>query len=101
MMRVPHERSLVQRLEGKPFVFLGVNLDTSKEEQKKAEAKNRITWRSWFDGWDGPICKTWRLTAPTIYILDHHGVIRYKNLHGEDLDKAVDKLMEEMTSHRP
>jgi len=31
-------------------------------------------------------------------VLDHKGVIRYKNVRGEALDKAVDTLLEERSS---
>ena len=31
-------------------------------------------------------------------MLDHKGVIRYKNVRGEALDKAVDTLLEERSS---
>ena len=33
---------------------------------------------------------------PTIYILDHKGVIRFKNKRGEAMDQAVDQLLAEM-----
>ena len=33
---------------------------------------------------------------PTIYVLDAKGVIRYKGLRGDELDKAVDELLKEM-----
>ena len=45
----PHERSLVKRLEGKPFALLGVNSDT-KDRVRQAMKKENITWRSWWDG---------------------------------------------------
>ena len=33
---------------------------------------------------------------PTTYILDAQGVIRYRNLRGQELDDAVDTLVEEL-----
>ena len=52
MAMVPHERELVARLEGKPFVLLGVNSDESKDREKAKEATDakRMTWPSWWDG---------------------------------------------------
>ncbi len=32
---------------------------------------------------------------PTIFVLDPSGVIRYKEIRGEELEKAVDKLLDE------
>ena len=94
----PHERSLVKRLENKPFVLLGINSDP-KERLREAMKRENITWRSWWDGGDtnGPIAKAWNVSGwPTIYILDHKGTIRFKGPRGEAMDKAVDQLLAEM-----
>ena len=95
----PHERSLVKRLEGKPFALLGINSDDDKEELKKALEKEQITWRSFWngpEGTSGPISTKWNVRGwPTIYVVDAKGVIRFKNVRGEAMDKAVDKLLEE------
>ena len=45
----PHERSLVKRLEGKPFAIVGINSDP-KERLRKTIEKESMTWRSWWDG---------------------------------------------------
>jgi hypothetical protein len=94
----PHERSLVKRLEGKPFALLGINSDPDKAGLKKAMEQERITWRSWWDQTtDGPIATKWNVHGwPTIYVLDHKGVIRYKGVRGEAMDKAVNTLLGEM-----
>jgi hypothetical protein len=95
----PHERSLVKRLEGKPFALIGINSDSNKVELKKAMEKEQITWRSFFDGGKigGPIATEWNVMSwPTIYVLDHKGVIRSKNVRGQAMDKVVDKLLKDM-----
>jgi len=95
----PHERSLVKRLEGQPFALLGINSDRDREALKKVMKKQGITWRSFWNGGstNGPISSAWNVRGwPTIYVLDHKGVIRYKNVRGERMDEAVDKLLAEM-----
>jgi hypothetical protein len=97
----PHERSLVKRLEGKPFALLGINSDPDKVALKKAMEKEGITWRSWRNGGSttGPISKKWNVHGwPTIYVLDAKGVIRFKNVREKELDEAVDKLLAEQTA---
>jgi hypothetical protein len=93
----PDERSLVKRLEGKPFALVGVNSDTDKEKLKKRMAEERISWRSFWNGpkgTEGPISRAWNVHGwPTIYVLDHHGVIRFKRIRHEHVDKAVDQLL--------
>lgn len=95
----PHERSLVKRLADKPFALLGINSDVDKEELKKVMEKEEITWRSFWNGpqgTSGPISTKWNVHGwPTIYVLDTKGVIRYKNVRGEKMDEAVDKLLKE------
>jgi hypothetical protein len=96
MAMVPHERSLVKRLEGRPFALVGVNRDDSREIAKKCEEKREIAWRSFCDGHEGPISKRYNVKfMPTIYVLDADGVIRYKGVRGEAMDKAVDVLLKE------
>ena len=96
MAMVPHERSLVKRLESKPFALIGVNLDEKREDQKKSEEDHKITWRSFFDSPEGPIAKEWNIRfLPTIYVLDHKGVIRFKGVRDAEMDKAVDELVKE------
>jgi hypothetical protein len=101
MAMVPHERSLVKRLEGKPFALIGVNFDENKGVQKKTEEDNKITWRSFTDGRTGPIGKKWRIEyLPTIYVVDHKGVIRYKDVRDKEMDDAVDTLLKEMEAKK-
>jgi hypothetical protein len=99
----PHERSLVQRMAGKPFALIGVNSDENRAELKNVLVEEQITWRSFWNGGGthGPISQAWDVHGwPTIYVIDHKGVIRYKNVRGEDMDRAVDTLLEEMEAKR-
>ena len=95
----PHERSLVKRLAGQPFALIGINSDRDREALKKVMKKQGITWRSFWNGGStqGPISSAWNVRGwSTIYVLDHNGVIRYKNVRGEKMDVAVDALLAEI-----
>ncbi len=100
----PHERSLVKRLADKPFALIGVNSDPDKAALAARLTEENITWRSFWNGLkgtSGPISARWNVTGwPTIYIIDHKGVIRDKNKRGEAMDAAVDKLLEEMEKEK-
>src|SRR5437762_13351791 len=100
----PHERSLVKRLADKPFALIGINSDSDRDELKKVLEKEEITWRSWWDGGstEGPIATTWNVHGwPTIYVLDAKGVIRFKNVRGEAMDRAVETLLKEAEAAAP
>jgi hypothetical protein len=66
--------------------------------------KHDLTWRSFSDPptgeWRGAIAKKWNLAgAPTIYLIDHKGVIRHKWLGGARevvIDNAVEELIPEV-----
>jgi hypothetical protein len=99
----PHERSLVKRLEGKSFVLLGINSDESKAELKRVIDKEKMTWRSWWDGGstEGPIASKWNVEGwPTLYVLDQKGVIRHKWL-GSPGDKILDDSIDELVNGTP
>jgi len=96
----PHERSLVKRLANKPFALIGVNSDKDKDKLRSRIAEENITWRSFWngpEGTQGPISMRWNVRGwPTIYVMDHEGVIRFKGPRGEKMDDAVNQLLEEM-----
>jgi peroxiredoxin len=104
-----NERSLVKRMEGKPFALLGVNGDGDKDKLREWMKKEAITWRTWCDGrvsanTPGPISRQYNVSVwPTLYILDHRGVIRYKFLGSPGiakLDAAVSALVEGVENNR-
>ena len=95
----PHERSLVKRLKDEPFALVGVNSDSDLDELRPALERENITWRSFWngpEGTQGPIAKRWNVRSwPTIYLLDQEGRIRFRDVRGEALDRAIHELLNE------
>jgi hypothetical protein len=95
----PHERSLVKKMENKPFVLLGVNSDKDREQLKEVLKKENITWRSFWNGKDGtmgPISTKWNVSGwPTLFVIDHKGIIRQKWL-GDPGEKVIDHLLDKL-----
>jgi hypothetical protein len=102
----------VTNLKDKPFALLGVHVGGLNAKQlKEVMEKQQITWRSFVDGGNagaGPIATNWILSAtPTLYVIDHKGVIRYKwaGAPGEKvIDAALDKVIKvaaENGNHSP
>ena len=88
--------SLVDRLEGKPFVLLGINgrrpggrqVGDGQGADDLALVVN--------GGKTGSTVLKWGvLSWPTVYILDCKGVIRYHNVRFEAMDQAIDRLVKE------
>jgi thiol-disulfide isomerase/thioredoxin len=94
---IPHEREMVEKLKGKPFALISVSADEDKKELEEFIAKEPMPWAHWWEGADAPLLKQWNIRFfPTIYVIDDKGVIRHKNIRGEELEKAVEKLVAEV-----
>jgi len=93
----PHERSLVSEYASRPFAIIGVNSDKDREVLKERILEESITWRSFWNGGStsGPISTQWNVSGwPTLYLIDHEGVIRYKDpLRGDLLEEALKELV--------
>jgi thiol-disulfide isomerase/thioredoxin len=93
---IPHEREMVERLKDKPFVLVSISADEKKETLIAFLAKEKMPWTHWWNGQEGGIMEEWDVKYfPTIYVLDAQGVIRHKDLRGEELEKAVNALLSE------
>lgn len=93
---IPHERELVEKMKEKPFAFISVSADDAKEDLEKFIKDEPMPWTHWWDGSEAKLLKDWNIRFfPTIYVIDAKGVIRYKNIRGAELDKAVEKLVAE------
>lgn len=91
---IPHTTKLVEKMKDKPFVFVNVSGDDNPKTVREFLKKTPMPWTHWYGA--NNIVEDWEIQAfPTIYILDHKGVIRYKNLRGEKMDEAVEKLVKE------
>ena len=93
-------------MENKPFALIGVNTNGyTSEKLKEVMDKEKLNWRSYADtkaektGVFGPISAAWNLQGtPTLFIVDHQGVIRYRWLGGPTsaaIDHALEKLIKE------
>ncbi len=92
---IPHEREMNEKLKGKPFAFISISGDETKETLTSFLEKEKMPWVHWFADRKG-ILKDWNIRFyPTMYILDHKGVIRAKGLRGEELEKKVNELVVE------
>lgn len=79
MKLIPHEKELAEAYRGQPFDVVGINCDPDIEKARAAVTRTGMTWRSFRnEAGDKPaITKEWKtLGFPTVYLIDHHGIIR-------------------------
>jgi thiol-disulfide isomerase/thioredoxin len=109
MRQVPAEKSLVDRMKGRPFIMVGVNGDENRKMAQTVAAKEGVNWRSFSDGGPhGPISMKLGVIAwPTTYVIDARGKIRddglvysyYENKNA--LERAVESIVAEAEAGRP
>ena len=94
----PAERSLVKEMQNRPFALIGVNSDADLEEIRGIVKEKELTWRSFWNGPmgpPGPIAQAWGIRGwPTVFLIDHEGVIRSKG-HREPEHDLIEKLVAE------
>lgn len=99
MAKIPHERKLVELYSDKPFAIVGVNADIDEAELKRSLDKFGISWHSFSCGTKGPlgpIPKAWNVSSwPTVYLIDHTGVIRGKHLSDAAIETKLAELVPE------
>lgn len=94
---IPHEREMVKRLAGKPFALVSISADDEADRLRDFVRDERMAWTHICDGPDGPIGQAFDISYyPTIFVLDAKGVIRYKDVRDQELERAVEKLLAEM-----
>lgn len=83
---------LQDKMEGKPFALIGVYGDDASTKHDKY--REMVNWPSFRDGRDGPIASLWNVHSwPDVWVLDRHGIIRYRDVRWGDLEDAVNKLL--------
>ncbi|HEX4613129.1 MAG TPA: TlpA disulfide reductase family protein, partial [Urbifossiella sp.] len=96
---IPHERELVKKMEGKPFVLVSVSADEKKETLTAFLEREPMPWTHWWNGQDGEILRAFRVKAfPSLYLIDAKGVIRKKWVGSPEeavLDKSIEELVRE------
>lgn len=91
-------------MQNKPFALIGVNINCQDPGTlKKVMDKEQLNFRSFTDKADGDglgvIGSNWNLFGtPTVFVLDHKGVIRYRQIGIPDkkaIDEVVNKLIQQ------
>jgi thiol-disulfide isomerase/thioredoxin len=96
---IPHEREMVERLKDRPFALVTISFDAEKKTLVDFLAKEKMPWNHWWNGTEGKLGDTLSIEHfPTIFVVDPSGVIRYKEIRGEELEKAVNTLLDEAKS---
>ena len=101
----PYHRFVLEQFKDDPVVLLGVNSDADVETIREAKVRERLPYRTWWDGHGqeesgsvaatkGPIATAWEVFGwPSIFVLDREGVIRHVNPRRGALIKVLDEMV--------
>jgi len=98
MAELPNVKEIYKKYHDRGFEIIGISLDTSESALRSELQKQGITWPQYYDGkgWDNQIAALYRVFAiPATFLLDREGVIRYRDLRGEELEDKVAELLAE------
>ncbi|MCY2961515.1 MAG: hypothetical protein NTY35_15235 [Planctomycetota bacterium] len=89
--------------ENDPFALVGIATDPELPEYLTKARGAGVTWRN---AWAGGTMGTWPVSwgvqrYPTVYVLDAQGVVRFVDVRGEALSRAVQTLLDEMRAPKP
>jgi peroxiredoxin len=92
----PQQVELLKKYSVRPFSIVAVSGDDDADTVKQHLANHSLPWTHWFNGPEGGVLDAWNVQAfPTVYLIDAAGVIRHRNIHGDELNKAVEALIKE------
>jgi peroxiredoxin len=89
---LPNVISVYQKFHKDGFEIIGVSLDEDKAKLDAFIADKKMAWPQYFDGegWKNKLAVKYGVNSiPATYLLDGDRKIIGKDLHGEDLEKAV------------
>jgi peroxiredoxin len=92
----PEVVAVFQKYHDQGFDVIGVSLDEDREAWLKAVEDDKLTWHHVSDlkGWYSAGAELYGVPAiPHTVLVDRKGVIRHKNLHGEELEQAIAALL--------
>ena len=94
---MPNVKNVYAKYHDKGFEIIGISLDDKQSKFDGYVESQQMPWPQIFDGkgWQSELGALYAVSAiPSTYILDREGIIRYKNVRGGDLEKAVKGLIE-------
>jgi thiol-disulfide isomerase/thioredoxin len=94
---LPNVIATYEKWNGKGFEVLGVSLDDDRAALDAFVKAKKVPWRQYFDGkgWENDVAKDWDVHAiPKTYLVDHTGRVRFVGVEGEELERAVQELIE-------
>ncbi|SFW19680.1 TlpA disulfide reductase family protein [Cellulophaga fucicola] len=92
----PNVVKVYNKYHDKGLNIVGVSLDRTADDWKKAIEEDGLTWNHVYNAKDvQQVAKLYNVTSiPSTFILDENGIIIAKNLRGDDLETKIAELLQ-------
>ncbi|HAF70345.1 MAG: Alkyl hydroperoxide reductase/ Thiol specific antioxidant/ Mal allergen [Acetothermia bacterium 64_32] len=104
MEELPNVISIYQEFHDQGLEIIGISLDTSESQLRQVLQEKGMSWPQYFDGkgWENEIALLYRVFGiPATFLLDREGIIRYRDLRGQELKEKVAELLGEEEAPPP
>ncbi len=95
---MPNVKEIYAAYNDKGFDIIGISMDNNRQALDSYLKEQDMKWRQIYDGkgWQAEIGQLYAVSSiPSTFLIDKQGRIRHKNLRGDELKEAVEKLLKE------
>lgn len=95
---IPNLKQYYRAYKDKGFEIIGISLDKPGDTLKQYMEKEKLPWKIAYSGkfWNDETARQYGINAiPSYWLVDKKGILRYHNLRGEQLKKAIEELTAE------
>ena len=90
----PECRELVRAFKDRPFQLISIMGDDKEDTVIEAHDSGEISWLTTWEGRHGATVEKWNITSwPSVFIIDHQGVIHSTESTSVDRRKMLEKLI--------
>jgi peroxiredoxin len=97
-VEMPNVLRIHEKFNKKGFEIIGISLDSDRAALDRYIKSYNVTWPQYFDGkgWQNGVAEMYKVRSiPATYLIDKQGKIRYRSLRGDELERAVERLLAE------
>lgn len=96
---MPNLKEVFSDFKDKGLEIIGISLDTDRALLERYLGQADLPWKiaCSLKGWGDDTAKLYKISAtPSTWLIDRNGIVRYYDLRGTDLRRAVEALIEEL-----
>jgi len=95
---MPNLKEIFKDFKDRGLEIVGISMDTDKTLLYRYVNEAALPWKiaCSFDGWSDSTAKLYKISAtPSTWLIDRQGVVRYYDVRGAELRRAVEALIRE------